>query len=129
MAHLPLRLGRNGAGRTAGGKHSVWPQRACLGFHFGGEEALCLGPVAFALALLLIGILHDYLFVGQPLAVHALDGQIRGLEAVVGDEAEVLRDAGLRVAHDARCGDDTAKSGESVVEELFVYALVKVTYG
>jgi hypothetical protein len=91
----------------------------------GGEHALSDVAMAFALAVLLVGILHADVLVHEVLAVHVGDGVVGGLEGGVGDEAVALGEPGL-VAGDLWRLDERAEARECVVEGLLVDEGVQV---
>lgn len=56
----------------------------------GGEGTLCGVTVAFALAVLLVGVLDGDFLVHEVLAVHVGDGVVGGFKGGKGDEAVTL---------------------------------------
>lgn len=56
----------------------------------GGKHALSVVSVAFALAILLVGVLNRDLLVSEVLAVHVLDRLVRRLEVGEGNKSVTL---------------------------------------
>ena len=92
----------------------------------GGQQSLRRRAVTFALAVLLEGVRDGDGPVAEVLAVHSLDGRIRGLKAGIVDEGKALGVAGVRIALDLGRGEDDPKGGEGVVEQLLVHLGVQV---
>ena len=82
--------------------------------------------MALALRVLLDGVGARDRAVAEELAFIFLDRRVRRLERLEGHEAEAARVARLAVAHDLRRGDDDAKGGEGVVQQLLVDLGVEV---
>ncbi|CAH0367010.1 unnamed protein product, partial [Pelagomonas calceolata] len=119
--------GRGGKGAGDGGR-----ARAKHGVGLDGvvrvvrrEQPLRLRAVALGLRVALEGVADLDLLVAEELAVHALDREVRGLEAVVAHEAVALRAARVGVAHDLGRLGDRAKGREGVVEQLLVHVAVE----
>ena len=92
----------------------------------GGEEALGGRAVALALGVLLEGVGHGDRPVTQVLAVHGLNGGVRGVKAGEIDEGVALGVPCIRVPHDLRRLQDDAEGTERVIEELLVDLRVQV---
>ena len=83
--------------------------------------------MAFAFAILLVGILYTDLLIHEVLSAHVRDCIVGGLEVGVGDEAVAFGEVGL-VASDLRLSNECAEAAEGVVEHTFVDHRVKVAH-
>ena len=66
-----------------------------------------------------------YLFIAEELAVHALDREVRGLEAVVTHKTVALRAARVGIPHDLGRLGNGAEGRKGVVEQLLVHVSVE----
>jgi len=116
--------------RTGGQLKQVCRQR----LHSGGDSvslgllrqhALGFVSVAFALAVLLVSVLHRNLLVHNVLAMHAGNGGVGRLEVAEGDETVALGQVGL-VAGNLGGVDQGPETAKGVVERLLVNHGVKV---
>ena len=98
------------------------------------ERILCrqqpfrCGSVALAFSILFKCVRNRDGAVAEILAVHGLDGRVRGLERGIVNEGESLGVSGLRVSLDLGRGEDDAEGRESVVEKFLVDFRIQVSY-
>ena len=88
------------------------------------QHTLRFITVTFALAVLLVGVLHRDVFVHQILAIHVCDGVIGGSKSSRRRSRSLSR--GRLIPRDLGQGDPGTETREGVVEDFFVDERVEI---
>lgn len=91
------------------------------------QESLCGRAVTFSFGVFLEGVRHRDGPVAEVLAVHGLDGGVRGIEAGEVDESVTLGVACVRISHYLWSLQDHAKGTKRVVQQFFINFWIQVS--